>query len=329
MFEPDLVDRAKQVDILDVAGRYTTLKRVTIIEYAGPCPVCGGRDRFSVNRQKQVWNCRGCDQGGDVVALAQHIDGLSFRAAAEWLAGEQAKPSRVKPRHRPQEAPRRAPEPDDKRIYDFNLKIAARIVSQIAPLVGTPGEEYLRSIRLINTAPIADVLSSTYAIGWHPSVLFREDGHELNGQRIGAIIGILIDPVSAEPTGAISRTYMHEGRKVGKAKSLAGSGVVQLSPDDEVLQGIHLAEGLETALDMTARGFRPMWSCGSTAMMAKFPILNAIESITIFADNDENSAGKKAANEVEQRWLKAGREALVAVSPVPGDFNDMTMRGSP
>jgi hypothetical protein len=321
----DLLDRAKQADIREVASRYTTLKRVTAIDGAGPCPVCGGRDRFGVNVRKQVWNCRGCGKGGDVIALVQHVERLPFQAAVERLTGEQIERERT----RLPEAPKRQLEPDDKRIHDFSRKIAARIVSEIVPLIGTPGETYLRDVRKIDATPIADVLSSTYAIGWHPSVLFREDGHDLDGQRIGAIIGILIDPISAEPTGAISRTYLHEGRKVGKAKSLAGSGVVQLSPDDEVLQGIHIAEGLETALDMMARGFRPMWSCGSTAMMATFPVLNAIESITIFADNDENDAGKKAASEVDQRWRGAGREALVLVSPVPGDFNDVSMRGSP
>ncbi len=33
-------------------------------EYQGPCPSEGGKDRFSVNRKKGVWNCRGCSTGG-------------------------------------------------------------------------------------------------------------------------------------------------------------------------------------------------------------------------------------------------------------------------
>jgi AAA domain/CHC2 zinc finger len=65
------------------------------IERAGPCPVCGGTDRFSINTEKQVWNCRGCSKGGDVIDLVQHIDGVDFTAAATMLAGErpQAKPN--------------------------------------------------------------------------------------------------------------------------------------------------------------------------------------------------------------------------------------------
>jgi hypothetical protein len=56
-------------------------------ERCGPCPVCGGTDRFSINLKKQVWNCRGCARGGDVIALVQHIDGGSFMEAVETLVG--------------------------------------------------------------------------------------------------------------------------------------------------------------------------------------------------------------------------------------------------
>ena len=44
-------------------------------ERVGPCPKCGGDDRFSINTAKGVWNCRGCDDGGDVIALVEHLDG--------------------------------------------------------------------------------------------------------------------------------------------------------------------------------------------------------------------------------------------------------------
>jgi AAA domain/CHC2 zinc finger len=64
-------------------------------ELIGPCPRCGGDDRFAVNVIKQVFNCRGCGANGNVVALVQHIDGSDFIAAATTLAGErpQAKPN--------------------------------------------------------------------------------------------------------------------------------------------------------------------------------------------------------------------------------------------
>jgi DNA primase len=57
-------------------------------ERVGPCPKCGGEDRFSINISKQFFNCRGCDKGGDVIALVEHLDGVDFIAAGTALTGE-------------------------------------------------------------------------------------------------------------------------------------------------------------------------------------------------------------------------------------------------
>jgi hypothetical protein len=37
---------------------------------------------------KRVFNCRGCDVGGDVIKLVEHLDGIDFTAACTKLAGE-------------------------------------------------------------------------------------------------------------------------------------------------------------------------------------------------------------------------------------------------
>ena len=52
----------------------------------GPCPKCGGTDRFAINTSKQIWNCRGCQRGGDVISLVQHLDGCAFDAAVATLS---------------------------------------------------------------------------------------------------------------------------------------------------------------------------------------------------------------------------------------------------
>ena len=46
------------------------------IERVGPCPKCGGEDRFSINTKKGVWNCRQCGVGGDVIKLVEHLGRL-------------------------------------------------------------------------------------------------------------------------------------------------------------------------------------------------------------------------------------------------------------
>jgi hypothetical protein len=199
------------------------------------------------------------------------------------------------------------------------------------PLTGTPGETYLRDIRKIDVAAIEDVLSRTDAIGWHPAVYFNEPGHPLHAQRLGCIVATMADPVTAEPTGAISRTYLAPDlTKIGKAKTLGSPmGILRLSHDDEVHEGLHLAEGLETVLAAMSIGLRPMWSTGSSGLMASLPVLSGIEALTLIVDHDANGAGEKAAREVEARWRAADREVSLLRPGALGDLNDTLKDGAP
>jgi hypothetical protein len=66
-------------------------------EWAGPCPVCGGDDRFRVWPNQEggeaakkagavgKWWCRQCDKGGDVIELLVYARGLSFIEACREL----------------------------------------------------------------------------------------------------------------------------------------------------------------------------------------------------------------------------------------------------
>jgi hypothetical protein len=84
-----LIERARAVDILSVATHYgARLRKAGGGEFAGPCPLCGGRDRFNVNVRKGIWICRGCDKGDDVIALVRHLDGCGFNEAIARLTGE-------------------------------------------------------------------------------------------------------------------------------------------------------------------------------------------------------------------------------------------------
>jgi putative DNA primase/helicase len=222
-----------------------------------------------------------------------------------------------------QPAPRRPTQPsrDDDRIARVRA-CTRQIVSEIVSIVGTPGETYLRETRRIDTSAIADVLDRADAIGWHPSVLFREEGHALHDKRIGCIVAVLTDPVTAAPTGGITRTYLHEGRKITKAKGLGPAGITRLDLDERVLGGLFLAEGLETALAAASIGLRPMWSVGSTAIMARLPVVGGIEAITVLADNDANGAGERAARELAARWTEARKSVRLWIPTSAGDFND-------
>jgi CHC2 zinc finger len=95
------LEEARAVRIEDEAAR-RGIKLRGGNERSGPCPACGGTDRFSINVKKQLWNCRGCQRGGDVIALVRHLDGVNFEEAVEKLSGRPAakrlegKPARTK-----------------------------------------------------------------------------------------------------------------------------------------------------------------------------------------------------------------------------------------
>jgi putative DNA primase/helicase len=82
------IERARRVPIEAEITRRGIKLNGGGAERAGPCPKCGGADRFSINVKKQVFNCRGCKAGGDVIDLVQHLDGCDFLTACARLTSE-------------------------------------------------------------------------------------------------------------------------------------------------------------------------------------------------------------------------------------------------
>ncbi|MEP9397946.1 hypothetical protein [Mesorhizobium sp. KR2-14] len=89
----DVIDKARAFDVMAIAVRYGFTGRSggQHGEAIGPCPGCGGRDRFAVSTKKNLWSCRqggGDPIGGDAVALIRHIENCSFPRAVEILTGD-------------------------------------------------------------------------------------------------------------------------------------------------------------------------------------------------------------------------------------------------
>jgi hypothetical protein len=89
--------RARAVPIEDELARRGVKLRGQGTERVGPCPKCGGDDRFAIHLKKQIWNCRGCAVGGDVIKLIEHLDGVDFRGACDVLIGGQTRPKPSRP----------------------------------------------------------------------------------------------------------------------------------------------------------------------------------------------------------------------------------------
>ncbi len=82
----DIVEQIKDnCDIVDIVGRYVTLKRAGS-NYKGLCPFHSEKTpSFMVSQEKQIFTCFGCGKTGDVIQFVQEAEGLDFFEAIEKL----------------------------------------------------------------------------------------------------------------------------------------------------------------------------------------------------------------------------------------------------
>ena len=281
---------AKATRIEDEVAR-RRIKLVGRGERVGPCPVCGGRDRFSINIEKQIWNCRGCAKGGDVVDLVQHLDNCDFRAAVQTLAGDDPRPivTAVKP------VVHQETESDAQKT-----ERALKIWNDGSPVNDTLAEEYLRRRHL-------ELPGDDEALRYFSPCPFGTGTYP-------CLIALFRDIVTNEPR-AIHRIAITSGgiligkRMLGRVAGCA----VKLDADQNVEHGLAVGEGIETMIAARMRGFRPAWALGSAGTLKTFPVLGGVECLSIIVDHDlpdknGRQAGQEAALECSQRWTAAGRE---------------------
>ena len=194
---------------------------------------------------------------------------------------------------------------------DWSTK--AEYIWQLAkPINGTIAESYLLNRGC--AIPVCDDIRFLPPYkGGYPSMLAR-----------------ITDAITGKPI-SLHFTYIeHDG--IGKApvdrpKNLlfghcSKGGVIRLTYDDVVTNGLGLTEGIETALTCVKSGWEPVWAAGNKSNIANFPILDGIECLNIFADHDK--AGLAGAKTCAKRWTEAGREVKIVMPKTPkADWNDV------
>ncbi len=86
-FDDSKIEEIKsRVDIVELASEYLTLKKAGR-NYLGLCPFHQEKTpSFTVNREKQIFYCFGCGEGGNVITLLMKIANKSFPDAIKHLA---------------------------------------------------------------------------------------------------------------------------------------------------------------------------------------------------------------------------------------------------
>ncbi|WP_316157473.1 primase-helicase zinc-binding domain-containing protein [Cupriavidus sp. BIC8F] len=302
----------------------------------GPCPLCGGHDRFTYDnkRGRGDWVCRKCNAGnpkaGDGLELVRCYTGMPYWQLQRELNGEPAVPVDPRP-YRP--VPARHCRPDD------SAAKMRRIVKQwnsAAELVhGDHAMRYLAgrvpdlraprpaSLRLA----VQDYWYEGQLVGRYPTIVAQ---FSLPDGRMATVHRTSLDPVSPAKATIVSADgeILPAKRNDASALPVAGGAVRLMQPR---AGEVGVAEGLENAYAAYMLFGVPAWSCLNRVLLSQFvvPPDLGIHTVHIFADFDKvdpktgKSPGMADALKLEKRLRAEGLCTVMHRPKVRGtDFCD-------
>lgn len=271
------------VRALDIVAPHHAISRKT--RFVGPCPGCGGVDRFSLNLKKGIFWCRKSAQGGDAIALARHVQGLEFLDAVELLTGRPA-PGRSVSEEQRQARARRVIELEERRKADAEriaaeenefrsreISRARKIWKEAVPIAGSIAEAYLGH-RGVAALPGAKLRAAPQLPYWHhiggewrsihsgPAMVAAIQGRD--DRFIGCHI-TWIDPAFATQSGKAQIVHPETG-EILDAKKVRGSqkgGHIHLGGQTLQPRRFVVGEGIETVLSVQSAEIaagRAAWS---------------------------------------------------------------------
>jgi putative DNA primase/helicase len=307
----------------------------------GPCPGCGGVDRFRFD-DKDGRGTFICGQGGgdpmagDGFDLLCHVfgwdKGEALQRVAKYLGIDSASTTYI-----PYEKSTVASRKNDKQNH---TKTAA--THRVADNLDNHKREALRRIWVATISatnhdakPLHQYLRNrglggavgrlSNGVRFHPCLEYWHEGQFLGNYP--AMVCLVSDP-QGKPV-SIHRTYLTEdGHKasVPCPKKLASpivpgatrGAAIRLST---VTDSLAVAEGIETALAVYIATSMPAWATVSAGGMAALKLPESIRKVYIMADLDRSGAGELAARELAMRLTMQGRDARLVLpqGPIPDD----------
>jgi hypothetical protein len=323
------IDRAKRTTVGEILGQ----RGIKLVgrkgRLCGPCPRCGGDDRFAVDLTKKgktntgAFHCRGCGIGGyGAIDLVIFLDDLARDDFIEAVARINSSPP--PPKDDETESTNGSGDDDVGRI-----RSALRLWREAGPIEGTPAITYFERERGIFDLPPA----SHDVLRFHRHCVF---GQDKAGNWIfhTCIIALYRNIITNEPTGVHRIALDADGKLIGRMGLGRKQGsAIKFWRDEDVTMGLVVGEGIETtlaaAMHVQYQGtlLQPAWSLIDAGNLARFPIVPEIEHLTVLADADANNTGQNAARTCAKQYAEAHREAVVLIPDRLGeDFNDIARK---
>ena len=298
----------------------------------GPCPSCGGKDRFRFDDKNGdgTFICNKCG-AGDGVKLLQLKHSWGFHYALEqvnaFLGGGSQHVSTIEySSNILSRGNKTCPQNNMDEIAKNKQRLNKTWKESRPVTIADPVDTYLKA-RGIELTQYPTVLR------FHPCLPYYDD----NGQVVAkfpAMLAMVMD-ADNQPV-SIHRTYLGDGCKapVEKPKKLMSAifegatrgGAIKLSKPNN--RQLATAEGIENALAFHIATGLPVWATVSAGGMGNVVIPNDVKLVTIAVDNDENNIGQNAAEKLKKRLLKEGRQVRCVMPPkVDTDFADILVGG--
>lgn len=281
----------------------------------GPCPACGGTDRFRWDDRNGdgTFYCNQCGPGSGI-DLVMRIRGISFSEAARLVEGVIGDHSLFPGGAFPPSSPMRS----EAAIRD-GLNALWRSGGPVR--IGDPADLWLRrrGISLPSYPTSLRTAARVYHRGppatFHPVMLARvtdSAGRPCNIHKTYLSAAGAKAPV--EPVRMFCRGRMPPG------------SAVRLAPAGPVLG---VAEGVETALAAQLLFGFPVWACLSAGLLTTFEPAIGTQRLVVCGDNDADGTGQRAAYTLAARL--ATRLSLEVRIPekVGTDWNDVLRQAEP
>ncbi len=319
----DQIGLAKNVDLLTLVGDDTHLQHLTQREFAGPCPFCGGTDRFHLQPHLGRWFCRQCtgepsDAGWmDAIDYVQRRNGLSFREAVAHLNNGGLPVSAIVP---PPAPTRKRPAWRSTAWQGSAWSFVRRAQRRLNSADGEAGQSYLLGRSILPATWQAWGLG--LARPWHP--LRRQHLPAITlpwqqGQRLCAIQHRFIEP-------GLDKSERFSQRKGGERRMF---GTQNLAGRETLL----LVEGELNALSLWQIdiGFADILSWGPQGNLLHSPVLKQIVDLTtryqrVVVWADDSDVARQAVLHLQDSGLSPATPAHAICSPQGLDANDLLQR---
>jgi len=324
-----MIDQSS-VDLLTVAGKYVTLKRACATsggEFAGPCPLCGGTDRFRVWPFREGgarWYCRRCGEHGDAIDLVRAVEGIGFIEACKLLGLEGEIPPRTIGPTRPREPERtgllRAAEHHWAALDDPDWQAGAwQFVDESVARLDQDGA---RAWDYLTARGLSATMSRAALLGYNPQPYRGRWGDT----DVYLPAGIVIPWIAADDTvwKVRIRTRSQEmSKKYAQARGSANGlyGIYPVGPGQDVV----LCEGEFDALSVQAAlpfAVTALATGGTTQARLVEHVVTLSQARTLWLAFDDDEPGEQAA----QWWQGVFPDAIRRV-PTRHDVNDMLRAG--